>query len=259
MRFLKSEADSVALSLFSVKYFIFKCFLFLCGYCGPPCNFCVLSLFSIFSPHEFLCPLSGAAVWTRLIMLAWTNNDTLMWWLLVQVTKVLLCALQLIIEAWLPLPQLRALGVSCPISPSWYEHEHCLYTNMRTEYEYGYWDVDCYERSLCLFLHVWAGEWLTSYTCTDPGLMLAPKHRRWGHCYCGQCIDIMMYVGYRDLVDIGKRALHLQISINNQNLPPARFVRFWQENWFIASAFLLRHMNLSRSMLPDISCTLYLQ
>ena len=128
MRFLKSEADSVALSLFSVKYFIFKCFLFLCGYCGPPCNFCVLSLFSIFSPHEFLCPLSGAAVWTRLIMLAWTNNDTLMWWLLVQVTKVLLCALQLIIEAWLPLPQLRALGVSCPISPSWYEH--CLYTNM---------------------------------------------------------------------------------------------------------------------------------
>ena len=37
-------------------------------------------------------------------------------------------------------------------------------------------------------------------------------------------------VGYRDLVDIGKRALHLQISINNQNLPPARFVRFWQEN-----------------------------
>ena len=72
-------------------------------------------------------------------------------------------------------------------------------------------------------------------------------------------LDIMMYVGHRDLVDIGKRALHLQISINNQNLPPARFVRFWQENWFIASAFLLRHMNLCRSMLPDISCTLYLQ
>ena len=59
-----------------------------------------------------------------------------------------------------------------------YEYEY--------EYEYGYREVDCYERSLCLFLRVWAGEWLTSYTCTDPGLMLAPKHCRWGHCYCGQ-------------------------------------------------------------------------
>ena len=200
-------------------------------------------------------------------MLAWTNNDTLMWWLLVQVTKVLLCAFQLIIEAWLPLPQLRALGVSCPISPSWYKHKHCLYTNVRTEYEYteyGYWDVDCYERSLCLFLRVWAGEWMTSYTCSNPGLMLAPKHRRWGHCYCGQCIDIMMYVGYRDLVDIGKRALHLQISINNQNLPPARFVRFWQENWFIADYSILvtshesQQVNASRYILYSILTVNYL-
>ena len=116
MRFLKSEADSVALSLFSVKYFIFKCFLFLCGYCGPPCNFCVLSLFSIFSPHEFLCPLSGAAVWTRLIMLAWTNNDTLMWCLLVQVTKVLLCAFQLIIISLITPPKIACSSTGCPIS-----------------------------------------------------------------------------------------------------------------------------------------------
>ena len=55
------------------------------------------------------------------------------------------------------------------------------YLSLRTRGE-----VDCYERRLCLFLRVWAGEWLTSYTCTDPGLMLAPKHCRWGHCYCGQ-------------------------------------------------------------------------
>ena len=136
-------------------------------------------IFIIYSSHEFLCPLSGAAVWTRLIMLAWTNNDTLMLCLQVQVTKVLLCAFQLIIISLITPPKTACTRSKCPISPSWYEHEHCLYTDMSMSMSTGsgYWEEDCYERSLCLFLRVWAGEWLTSYTCTNPGLMLAPKHR----------------------------------------------------------------------------------
>ena len=134
-------------------------------------------IFIIYSSHEFLCPLSGA-VWTRLIMLAWTNNDTLMWCLQVQVTKVLLCAFQLIIISLITPPKTACTRSKCPISVmiwAWalslhkYEYEY--------EYEYGYWEEDCYERSWCLFLRVWAGGWLTSYTCTNPGLMLAPKHR----------------------------------------------------------------------------------
>ena len=177
-----------------------------------------------------------------------------------QVTKVLLCAFQLIIISLITPPKTACTRSKCPISPSWYEHEHCLYTNMSMSMSMSM-STGTERRIVMRGAGVYfcvselGGDWQVTPAPT-PGSCWHPNIAEWGHCYCGQ--TRYYHVGYRDLVDIGKRALHLQISINNQNLPPARFVRFWQENWFIASAFLLRHMNLSRSMLPDISCTLVL-
>ena len=159
-------------------------------------------------------------------------------------------------------PKIACTRSKCPISPSWYEHESSTVSTQ-------------------IWVWVWVWAWVRVLRCgllweelvfisaclswgvTDKLHLHQPRaHAGTQTSRSGDTVIVVSRYydgGYRDLVDIGKRALHLQISINNQNLPPARFVRFWQENWFIASAFLLRHMNLSRSMLPDISCTLYLQ